>query len=117
MSIIFCPRSGPFSLTIYNSFKNRAVSVAVTKAREFGFDTVACASTGNLAASVAAHAAKANMRSYVFVPSDVEPGKLIGAAIYNAVLVTVEGSYDDVNRLCSEIVVRYNWGFISTGAN
>ncbi len=95
------------------SFKDRAVSVAVTKARGFGFDTVACASTGNLAASVAAHAAKANMRSYVFVPSDVEPGKLIEAAIYNAVLVTVEGSYDDVNRLCSEIMVRYNWGFIN----
>ncbi|GAI29897.1 unnamed protein product, partial [marine sediment metagenome] len=70
------------------SFKDRVVSVAVTKAREFGFDTVACASTGNLAASVAAHAAKANMKAYVFVPSNVESGKLVGTAIYNPVLMT-----------------------------
>ncbi len=95
------------------SFKDRPVSVAVTKAREFGFDTVACASTGNLAASVAAHAAKANMKAYVFVPSNVESGKLVGAAIYNPVLVTVDGSYDDVNRLCARLVERYNWGFIN----
>ena len=95
------------------SFKDRVVSVAVTKAREFGFDTIACASTGNLAASVAAHAAKANMKAYVFVPSEVEPGKLIGAAIYNPVLVTVKGSYDDVNRLCARLVEQYNWGFIN----
>jgi threonine synthase len=95
------------------SFKDRVVSVAITKAREFGFDTVACASTGNLAASVAAHAAKANIKSYVFVPSDVERGKLTGIAIYNPVLVTVKGSYDDVNRLCSQLAQRYNWGFIN----
>ena len=95
------------------SFKDRAVSVAVTKAIECGFDTVACASTGNLAASVAAHAAKANLKAYVFVPSNLESGKLIGAAIYNPVLVKVEGSYDDVNRLCSSITKRYNWGFIN----
>jgi len=95
------------------SFKDRVVSVAITKAREFGFDTVACASTGNLAASVAAHAAKANMKSYVFVPFDVEPSKLIGISIYNPVLVTVKGSYDDVNRLCSQLAQRYNWGFIN----
>ncbi len=95
------------------SFKDRVVSVAITKARDFGFDTVACASTGNLAASVAAHAAKANMKSYVFVPFDVEPGKLIGIAIYDPVLVTVKGSYDDVNRLCSQLAQRYNWGFIN----
>ncbi len=95
------------------SFKDRPVSVAVTKAKEFGFDAIACASTGNLAASVAAHAAKANMQAYVFVPCDVEPGKLIGAAIYNPVLVTVNGSYDDVNRLCSELAQKYNWGFIN----
>ncbi len=95
------------------SFKDRAVSVAVTKAIECGFDTVACASTGNLAASVAAHAAKANLKAYVFVPSNLESGKLIGAAIYNPVLVEVEGSYDDVNRLCSRITKRYNWGFIN----
>jgi len=95
------------------SFKDRPVSVAVTKAREFGFDTVACASTGNLAASVAAHAAKANMKAYVFVPSGIEPGKLVGAAIYNPVLMIVDGSYDDVNRLCAEVSRRYQWGFIN----
>ncbi|UCD53888.1 MAG: threonine synthase [Dehalococcoidia bacterium] len=95
------------------SFKDRVVSVAATKAQEFGFDTIACASTGNLAASVAAHAAKANMKAYVFVPAGVEPGKLVGAAIYNPVLVKVEGSYDDVNRLCAELTQRYNWGFIN----
>lgn len=95
------------------SFKDRAVSVAVTKAREFGFDTVACASTGNLAASVAAHAAKAGMKAYVFVPANVEPGKLVGVAIYKPNLITVDGSYDDVNRLCAEVAQRYNWGFIN----
>ncbi|MBI2868831.1 MAG: threonine synthase [Chloroflexi bacterium] len=95
------------------SFKDRVVSVAITKAKEFAFDTVACASTGNLAASVAAHAAKAGMKSYVFVPAGVEPGKLVGTAIYNPVLVTVEGSYDDVNRLCGKLVEKYNWGFIN----
>ena len=95
------------------SFKDRVVSVAASKAREFGFDTIACASTGNLAASVAAHAAKADMKAYVFVPADVESGKLVGAAIYNPVLVKVEGSYDDVNRLCAEVVQKYDWGFIN----
>ncbi len=95
------------------SFKDRVVSVAITKAREFGFDTIACASTGNLAASVAAHAARANMKSYVFVTSDVEPGKLVGIAIYKPVLVTVNGSYDDANRLCARLAERYDWGFIN----
>ena len=100
-------------LTPTYSFKDRVVSVAVTKAREFGFGTVACASTGNLAASVAAHAAKAKMKAYVFVPSSVELGKLVGAAIYNPVLVTVDGCYDDVNRLCARLVEKYKWGFIN----
>ncbi|MFC2043722.1 threonine synthase [Chloroflexota bacterium] len=95
------------------SFKDRVVSVAVTKAREFGFDAVACASTGNLAASVAAHAAKANMKAYVFVPANVESGKLVGAAIYNPVLITVDGSYDDVNRLCRQLTGKFHWGFIN----
>ena len=95
------------------SFKDRVVSVAITKAREFGFDAVACASTGNLAASVAAHAAKANLRAYVFIPHSVEKGKLVGAAIYNPVLVTVEGSFDDVNRLCRELAQEFHWGFIN----
>ncbi|MBI4187228.1 MAG: threonine synthase [Chloroflexi bacterium] len=95
------------------SFKDRAVAVAIAKAREFGLDTIACASTGNLAASAAAHAAKADMKAYVFVPADVEPGKLIGAAIYKPVLVSVNGNYDDVNRLCAEVARRYKWGFIN----
>ncbi|MFC1847351.1 threonine synthase [Chloroflexota bacterium] len=95
------------------SFKDRPVSVATTKALEFGFDTIACASTGNLAASVAAHAAKANMKAYVFVPANVEPGKLVGIAIYNPVLVTIDGNYDDVNRLCARLVQKYPWGFIN----
>lgn len=95
------------------SFKDRPVSVAVSKAQEFGFQAVACASTGNLAASVAGHAAKANMKAYVFVPSDTEPGKLVGAAIYNPVLVVVNGSYDDVNGLCARLAQRYDWGFIN----
>ncbi len=95
------------------SFKDRPVSVAITKAQEFGFDTVACASTGNLAASVAAHAAKANIKAYVFVPADVEAGKLVGTAIYNPVLLTVDGSYDDVNRLCAGVAQKYRWGFIN----
>ena len=95
------------------SFKDRPVSVAVTKAQEFGFETIACASTGNLAASVAAHAAKANMKAYVFVPSSMEAGKLVGAAIYDPVIIAVEGSYDDVNRLCAEVAQRYHWGFIN----
>ena len=95
------------------SFKDRAVAVAVTKALEFGFTTVACASTGNLAASVAAHAAKARLQSYVFIPADIEQSKIVGTAIYKPVLVAVQGSYDKVNRLCSRLAEAYNWGFIN----
>jgi threonine synthase len=95
------------------SFKDRPVAVAVTKALEFGFDTIACASTGNLAASVAAHSAKAGLKSYVFVPDNSERGKLVGAAVYKPVLIKVEGTYDDVNILCSKLAKRYNWGFIN----
>ncbi|MES0329751.1 MAG: pyridoxal-phosphate dependent enzyme, partial [Dehalococcoidales bacterium] len=89
------------SLNPTYSFKDRVVSVAISKAWEFGFDTVACASTGNLAASVAAHAAKAGMKSFVFVPASTEPDRLVGISVYDPVLVTVDGSYDDVNRLCT----------------
>jgi len=96
-----------------HSFKDRVVSVAITKARELGFSIVACASTGNLAASVAAHAAKAHLKSYVFIPSDIEQSKMVSTAIYNPVLVAVKGSYDDVNRLCSKLVDKYKWGFIN----
>ncbi len=95
------------------SFKDRVVSVAATKAVEFGFDTLACASTGNLACSVAAHAARAGIRSIVFIPSDLERGKVIGAAIYGPTLVAVDGTYDEVNRLCSEIGDNYPWAFVN----
>lgn len=86
-----------------HSFKDRVVSVAITAARELGFTRIACASTGNLANSVAAHAARIGMDSIVFIPSDLEPAKVVQTAIYGGTLVAVEGSYDDVNRLCSEL--------------
>ncbi len=95
------------------SFKDRVVSVAVTKAREFGFDTVACASTGNLANSVAAHAAEARLKSYIFIPADLEPGKVVGTLVYHPTLVAVEGTYDEVNRLCSEVADKYRWAFVN----
>ena len=97
------------------SFKDRVVSVAATKAREFGFETISCASTGNLACSVAAHAARAGMRAVVFIPSDLERGKVVGAAIYGPTLVAVDGTYDQVNRLCSELADNddYNWAFVN----
>lgn len=95
------------------SFKDRVVSVAITKALEFGFDTVACASTGNLACSVAAHAAKAGLKAYVFVPANLEQGKMVGAAIYGPTIVAVEGNYDEVNRLCTELSDRYDWAFVN----
>ena len=93
------------------SFKDRNVAVAVNKALEFGFDTFACASTGNLAGSVAGFAARAGLKGYVFVPSDLERNKLLSAAVYGATLVTVDGNYDAVNRLCSQIADQYGWGF------
>lgn len=95
------------------SFKDRVVAVASTKARELGFDTLACASTGNLANSVAAHAARAGMRAYVFIPADLEQGKVLGSAIYGPTLVAVDGSYDEVNRLCAEIGDKYRWAFVN----
>jgi threonine synthase len=95
------------------SFKDRVVSVASSVARAFEFDTLACASTGNLANSVAAHAARAGMRACVFIPSDLEQGKVIGSAVYNPTLVSVDGSYDDVNRLCSELGDKYPWAFVN----
>src|SRR5439155_21200472 len=81
------------------SFKDRVVSVALARARELGFKVAACASTGNLANSVAAHAARAGMRHYVFIPANLESGKIVMSAVYGPNLVAVEGSYDDVNRL------------------
>ncbi|MBI3629807.1 MAG: threonine synthase [Candidatus Rokubacteria bacterium] len=95
------------------SFKDRVVAVALTKAKEFGFDTVACASTGNLANSVAAHAAEASLKSYIFIPADLEQGKVLATLVYNPTLVKVEGTYDEVNRLCSEIADKYHWAFVN----
>ncbi len=95
------------------SFKDRVVTVAATKAREFGFDTLACAWTGNLANSVSAHAARAGLDAFVFIPNDLEQGKIIGSAVYGATLIAVDGSYDDVNRLCSELAGKYPWAFVN----
>jgi threonine synthase len=95
------------------SFKDRVVAVAVAKAREFGFDTVACASTGNLANSVAAHAAEAGLKACVFIPADLEQGKVIGTLVYAPTLVEVLGTYDEVNRLCAEIGDKYHWAFVN----
>src|SRR5437773_1377609 len=95
------------------SFKDRVVAVAVTKALEFGFDTVACASTGNLANSVAAHAAEGRLKSYIFIPADLEQGKILGTLVYSPTLVAVHGTYDEVNRLCSEIADKYRWAFVN----
>ncbi len=95
------------------SFKDRVVAVALTKAKEFGFETVACASTGNLANAVSAHAAAAGLGCYVFIPGDLEMGKIISSLIYAPKVVAVEGNYDEVNRLCSEIAGKYRWGFVN----
>jgi threonine synthase len=96
-----------------NSFKDRVVSVALSKALEFGFKTAACASTGNLANSVAAHAARAGLRSYVFIPADLEQGKIVTTSIYGGNVVAVNGSYDDVNRLCAELAGTHEWAFVN----
>ena len=95
------------------SFKDRVVAVALGKAKEFGFDTVACASTGNLANSVAAHAAEGRLKSYVFIPADLEQGKVTATLVYNPTLVAVHGTYDEVNRLCSEVADKYRWAFVN----
>ncbi len=95
------------------SFKDRVVAVAVNKAIEFGFRTIACASTGNLANAVAAHAAAAGLESYVFIPEDLEDAKILGSAVYGAKLVKIRGNYDQVNRLCSQIAGEYGWGFVN----
>ncbi len=95
------------------SYKDRVVAVAITKAKEFGFTTVSCASTGNLATAVAAHAAHAGLECYIFMPKGVEAGKIVGSSIYGARVITIEGNYDDVNRLCSEIADKYGWAFVN----
>jgi len=95
------------------SFKDRVVSVASAKAIEFEFDTLACASTGNLMGAVAAHGAKAGLNTYVFFPANLEKGKILGAAIYGPTLVAVDGNYDEVNRLCSELADNHRWAFVN----
>src|SRR5437660_923686 len=96
-----------------HSFKDRVVSVALARARELGFQTIACASTGNLANAVAAHAAAAGLESYVFIPSDLEEQKILATGIYGTNLVAVGGNYDDVNRLCTELSGEYEWAFVN----
>ena len=96
-----------------HSFKDRVVAVAMENARRLGYDTIACASTGNLANAVAAAAARAGLKSVVFVPSNLEAGKIVTTAVYGGTLVAIDGNYDDVNRLCSEIAANRDWGFVN----
>jgi threonine synthase len=95
------------------SFKDRVVAVALSKAREFGFTTVGCASTGNLANSVAANAASAGLESYIFVPADLERAKILGTSVFGAHVIGVTGTYDEVNRLCTQVAFKYGWGFVN----
>ena len=95
------------------SFKDRVVAVALAQARSFGFDTVACSSTGNLANSVAAQAARNGFKAWIFVPTDLEPAKILGTQVYGANLVRIAGGYDQVNRLCSQIADEHPWGFVN----
>jgi threonine synthase len=95
------------------SFKDRVVAVALTQARAFGFEVVSCSSTGNLANSVAAQAVRGGFKACVFIPSDLEPAKILGTQIYGATIVRVDGNYDHVNRLCSQIADKHRWGFVN----
>ena len=95
------------------SFKDRVVSVALAVAKNFGFDTVGCSSTGNLANAVAAHAARMGLKTYILVPADLEPAKILNTQVYGANLIRIDGNYDQVNRLSSQIAERYNWGFVN----
>ncbi len=95
------------------SFKDRVVAVALAQAREFGYDTVACSSTGNLANAVAAHAARLGLKAWIFIPADLEPAKILGTQIFGATVVRINGSYDQVNRLCSQIADERHWGFVN----
>jgi threonine synthase len=95
------------------SFKDRVVAVALSQAKAFGFDTVSCSSTGNLANAVAAHAAREGLKAWIFIPSDLEPAKILGTQVFGAKVVRIAGSYDQVNRLCSQIADERNWGFVN----
>src|SRR5262249_13241108 len=95
------------------SYKDRVVSIAATRAAEMGFKVLACASTGNLANSVAAHAARLGLECCVFIPDNLEAGKLLGSAIFNPTILAIAGNYDDVNRLSTQVADRYGWGFVN----
>jgi threonine synthase len=95
------------------SFKDRVVAVALSKAKEFGLTTVGCASTGNLANSVAANAAAAGLDAYIFIPSDLERAKVLATSVYGAKVIAVNGTYDEVNRLCTQVAFKYGWGFVN----
>src|SRR2546429_1980369 len=95
------------------SFKDRVVAAAINAAAAFGLDTIGCASTGNLANAVAAHAARAGLKAWIFVPDELEAAKLIGTSVYGARLVRVRGTYDDVNRLCAQVADRFGWGIVN----
>ena len=95
------------------SFKDRVVAIALSKAREFGFNTVACASTGNLAHSVSAHGAAGGFKRFIFIPASLEHSKIIASLAYGPNLIAVDGNYDEVNRLCSEVANKYNWAFVN----
>ena len=95
------------------SFKDRVVSVALSRAKELGISTVACASTGNLANSVAANAASAGLQSFVLIPADLEPSKILGSLVFGTNVIGIQGPYDHVNRLCSEVAGKYGWGFVN----
>src|SRR5208337_2849162 len=95
------------------SFKDRVVAVALANAQAFGFDTVACSSTGNLANAVAAHAARLGLKAWIFIPSDLEPAKILGTQVFGANVVRIAGNYDQVNRLCSQIAEERRWGFVN----
>ena len=95
------------------SFKDRVVSTAINAARSFGLETIGCASTGNLANAVAAHAARAGMQAWIFIPEDLEEGKVLGTLVYGPNLVRIRGHYDDVNRLCAQLADRFGWGIVN----
>src|SRR5579864_9184458 len=95
------------------SFKDRVVAVALANARSFGFDTVSCSSTGNLANATAAQAARNGFKCWIFIPADLEQAKILGTQVFGAKLVRISGSYDQVNRLCSQIADEHNWGFVN----
>jgi threonine synthase len=95
------------------SFKDRVVAVALTQARHFGFEVVSCSSTGNLANAVAAQAARAGFRACIFIPADLEPAKVLGTQVYGAQIIRIDGNYDHVNRLCSQIADKHRWGFVN----